>query len=127
MTVLIQVAGVLRTDSGAPVQSVLAAAKALSDGLRVVFVGEDAADELFLKREGLNTYGDFVTGPLMDALANARASGHVGLVITPDPDDARAIAKQGVNVFLCAASIVTNPRWRPERKGWGEIVEEING
>ena len=127
MTVIVQVTGVLRTDTGSPVHSLLKAVYVMASEMRVVCVGDSPADELFLKREGLTNYADFVVAPTLIALANERASGHVGLVITPDTDDARAISKQGVSVLLCAASSVTNPQWRPERKGWGEIVEEFDG
>lgn len=126
MTIIVQVPGVLRTESGNPVQPVLRAVSALGDAVRLVCVGEEQ-DELFLKREGMRTYANFVAAPLLEVLAKERTSGAVGLVITPDPDDARAIAKQGISVFLCASSSVTNPQWRPERKGWGEIAEAFDG
>lgn len=126
MTIIVQVPGVLRTDTGNPVHPMLRAVSVLGEDIRLVCVG-DTQDELFLKREGVNTYADFVVAPLLDVLAKERTAGSVGLVITPDPDDARAVAKQGITVLLCAASSVTNPQWRPERKGWGEIVEAFDG
>lgn len=124
MTVLIEVPGVIRTDTGDPIRGVQTAVLALVQNMRVVFCSTAENDELYVKREGFTGYAGYREEPTLEALAKERAQGHVDLVITPDTDTAREVARQGVNVMLCAGSRVVDPRYRPERRSWGQISSE---
>lgn len=124
MTVLVEVPGVLRTEAGAPVQALLDTARGMCQYHRVVFASEDDRDEIFLTREGVIGHAGFRQLPLLEALAEERTVGYVDLVITPDTETAREVARQGISVLLCSASTVVNPKWRPTRKSWGDISKE---
>lgn len=125
MTAIIAVPGVLRDEGGAPVQSMLQLVLAMLPNVRVVLSSPEETDRTWCEREQLLKYGAmFEQGELLDVLSGERVNNYVDIVFTPDTDDARSCAQQGVSVALVAASNVVNPKWRPSRKGWGEIVEE---
>jgi len=124
MTVLIEVEGVLRTDTGDPVQGVELLVRSLLQDMRVVFCSTEENAENYLARQKLGSYVQVRKQPTLEALADERTLGNVDVVITADTEIAKAIARQGVSVFLCAASTVVDPRYKPERKAWGDIVKE---
>ncbi len=124
MTVLIDVEGVLRTDTGDPVQSVELIVRSMLEDLRVVFCSEEESAENYLARQKLDKFVQVRKQSTLEALADERTLGHVDVVITADTEVAKSIARQGVSVFLCASSTVVDPRYKPERKAWGDIVKE---
>lgn len=127
MTVLIEVPGVLRTETGDPVDGVIIPVRAMLESVRVVFTSPEEKDELFLARESLKGYAAFRHGDVLSSLAEERNMGNVDLVITPSTEAARVIHRQGISVMLSSPSRAVNPLWRPERRSWGELSEEFDG
>lgn len=127
MTILIEVAGVLRTETGDPVLGTIIPVRAMMESVRVVFSSEADNEDVFLRREGLGKYANLRIGPLLESLAAERTMGNVDLVITPSTEAAQSIHRQGISVMLCSPSRAVNPLWSPERKSWGELMEDEDG
>lgn len=128
MNILLPVDGVLRSDVGAPVQVGEDLYRSLVQFNRVVLCTRDREkDATWLLRRNLTEHADLRESPtLLDALAEERVAGHVELVIASDTDEAKKVFRQGIAVALLASTDFIDPRWRPERKSWGEIVEGEN-
>ena len=125
MTYLVAVDGVLRTERGVPVFDMKILVLSLIENARVVFSAPEGSDaERFLGMERITGHAAVRYGNFLDNLADERSQGYVSAVLTPDTEVARVAFEQGVTAMLVTASAFANPKWRPDWKSWGEIVEE---
>lgn len=129
MTVLVPLDGFLRDGIGTPYVTGEMLLRTLCTNYRVVVCHEGPEEEArsWLARRGLASLPAAIHGGagMLDHMARERVHGSLDIVFTPDTEVAREVFAQGVTTMLVASSDFVNPRWRPERKSWGQLKEEM--
>lgn len=128
-TIIVPFDGLIRTDQGHPFQIGQVIYKVLVSNYRVVIASplDQEKTEGYLKRNALLGWARIHEGTILDALRRERVQAHIHFVMTPDNIEAQQIFAQGVTVLLIAGSDFVDPRWRPEKKTWGQLVAEKSG
>lgn len=123
-TIVVPFDGLIRTDQGHPFQLGQVLYKVLVGNYRVVVASALPVDQTegYLKRNALLGWARIHEGTVLEALAHERVQSHVHFAVTPDDDEARKIFEQGITVLLVGASDFVNPKWRPDRPTWGELM-----
>jgi hypothetical protein len=126
-TVVVPFDGLIRTDQGHPFQLGQVLYKVLVGNYRVVLASSLTQDQTegYLKRNGLLGWARIHEGTVLEALAYERVQAHVHFAMTPDDMEARKIFEQGITVLLVGASDFVDPRWRPERPTWGQLMKGV--
>jgi len=137
MAVLMFIDGVLRTSKNAPIQNGLQLYRTLNETNRVLFMSADKEkDDHWLRQHKINKFDDIV-GPDIPSYDGAyrqveyvRGLGPVEMVVTPDPELAKALISDGITVLVFLNPVYTDDRYRPDSikkgfKAWAEVVDEI--
>lgn len=126
-TIIVPFDGLIRTDQGQPYQTGQILYKVLTSNYRVIVASllEVEKTEAYLKRSGLLGWARIHQGSVLGALRHERVQSHIHFVMTPDDTEAKQIFAQGVSVMLIGASDFVNPKWRPEKRTWGQLTADM--
>lgn len=144
-TAVIQVEGVLRKPiTGAVMDSGRRLYLGLASFYRIVLVTSETDSQGMTSWLGMNSFArhDHIVYPMAWAqdtrvpqwLNTARTlqlryGYDVGMVVLPDPADARALIEHGYSTLLFTDAAYSLPEWRPDHRAgvqpWGELEDEI--
>lgn len=130
-TVILEIAGVLRTESNGPISEGITLYTMLAAQHRIVLVGVDAdLDQAWLKQFGLTEHVQLLIGAVEVGVRRTRGQGAVDLVISASPATIAACMHMGTTSLLFAHPKYARPEFREDYDGakreWSAIVAELD-
>lgn len=125
MTYIIALDGVLRDERKIPVYGMKLLLMSLNEVSRVVLAVSDVEEaERFLIRERMNDDYVLMRGTTVEVFHQEISRGEVYGVFSADSAEVREVVSAGVTGMLVASSSFMDPRWRPDARTWGQILND---